>query len=217
MTNNQDYEKIIPSPFERGFDSMCTKLVPFVPKKLKPNHITFIGFLAGLTAGFSFYLATFNKIWFFVAAIGVLIHLFADSLDGAVARERSLVSKSGQFVDIFSDVVTAIAMFIGVGFSSYASINIMLFPAIAYPLHNLVQIYWIYFKQKMPHPVLGPFEMHFFIIVFTIITYFFDQWSFTIWNYSLRIFDIGAIIFIPFSYFEIFKSAFKLYRELERP
>jgi phosphatidylglycerophosphate synthase len=86
MSSQQDYVKIIPSPLERSVDRFATFLVPAVPQGIRPNHITGIGFMAGLVVALSFYLASFDPVWFWIAAIALVIHMVADSLDGAVAR-----------------------------------------------------------------------------------------------------------------------------------
>ncbi|MEH2045154.1 hypothetical protein [Nostoc sp.] len=64
MIEEQQVIKIIPSPLERLFDQLTAKLIPLIPQWIKPNLITVVGFLIGMFATISYYLASFHKIWF---------------------------------------------------------------------------------------------------------------------------------------------------------
>ncbi|MGE5328267.1 MAG: CDP-alcohol phosphatidyltransferase family protein [Deltaproteobacteria bacterium] len=217
MSEKNQVEKVILSPFERGFDKLGTKLMPIVPMGVTPNNITSIGFIAGLLSAVGFYLAGFDKRFFFLAAFCILIHLTADSLDGAIARGRDLKSERGYFYDQMSDIIVAVATFLAIGFSSYASLGIMVFPALLYPINMVVILHWINLKKKWPFPRFGPFEMHFCLIIIAIISFFMGNRMFDILGYNLGIFDIAVLIAVPFGYFEGFLSAVKLFKELDAP
>jgi phosphatidylglycerophosphate synthase len=217
MGEKGNVEKIILSPFERGFDSLGAKLLPVVPVSFTPNHITSIGFLAGLAAAAGFYLAGIDRRFFFLSVIGIFVHLLADSLDGAVARGRDLKSNRGYYYDQISDIVVAIATFLAIGFSSYASLEIMIFPAILYPLNMVVILHWINLKKIWPFPRFGPFEMHFMLIVMALISFFVNNRMFDILGFRLGLFDIVVGILLPLGYIEGFLSAFRLFKALDAP
>jgi len=217
MSEKNQVEKIILSPFERGFDKLGTKLLPIVPMSVTPNQITTLGFIAGMCAAVGFFLAGVHRGFFFVAVIGILIHLTADSLDGAVARGRNMKSERGYFYDQMSDIVVASATFLAIGFSSYGALGIMVFPALIYPLNMVVILHWINLKNKWPFPKFGPFEMHFCLILIAMICFFLDNPMFSIWGYSLGVFDLVTVLVIPFAYSESILTAVKLFKELEAP
>ncbi len=78
---------------------------------LKPNHLTFLGLLFGL---FSAILIAKGSL-----KLGALMILFSglmDALDGALARNRGLVTKFGGFLDSVSDRYVDIAIFTSLGF-----------------------------------------------------------------------------------------------------
>lgn len=217
MSEKEQVEKIILSPFERGFDKLGVKLLPIVPMSITPNQITSIGFIFGLAAAAGFYLAGIDRRFFFLSIIGILIHLLADSLDGAVARGRGLKSIRGYYYDQMSDIVVAISTFLAIGFSSYGALGIMIFPAIVYPLNMVVILHWIHLKGKWPFPRFGPFEMHFSIIVVAVVSFIINNRMFDILGFRLSIFDMVVLITVPFGYIEGSISAVKLFNVLDAP
>lgn len=215
MTEEQQVIKIIPSPFERKFDQLAAKLIPLIPQWIKPNLITVVGFLIGMFAALSYYLASFHKIWLLIAASAVLLHLLADSLDGSLARERSLTSKRGEFLDQILDAIFFAALPIGIGFSSYAIFEIIIFSGILADLHNFLIMLWIVLREKWLFPGIGVFEYHLIFIVGAILSYFWYGSVLTLGNYSLGCFDIIVLIAVPLSFIDFCISAFKLFQELE--
>ncbi len=144
--------RIIPSPFERQFDKLAAKFIPFIPIWVTPNHITFLGFIFGIIAATFYYLASFHKALLLFAAICIFLHLLADSLDGSTARERNLTSRRGEFLDKIIDALFFLALPIGIGLSSYAHFEIMIFCAILPLLHDVLLLLWVLMKKKWLFP-----------------------------------------------------------------
>ena len=215
MTEEQQVVKIIPSPFERQFDQLALKLIPLIPQWIKPNLITVVGFVIGMFATVSYYLASFHKIWLLIAASAVFLHYLADSLDGSLARERDLTSKRGEFLDQILDAIFFAALPIGIGFSSYAIFEIVIFSAILADLHNFLIMLWILLRKKWLFPGIGVFEYHLIFIVGAVLSYFWQGSILTLGNYALGWFDIIVIVAVPLSFIDFCISATKLYRELE--
>jgi len=88
-------------PLRQVKDRLFLPIVPFVPKAITPNHITFFAYLVGLLACFAAatpciaYLAVY--IW--------LMNRFLDNLDGVLARSRDVASELGGFLDLLSDFI----------------------------------------------------------------------------------------------------------------
>lgn len=215
MTTTQFLEKIIPSPLERGLEKLSYSLVPLVPMRVKPNHLTWLGFIAGVSGAIAFYLASFYKGWFLVAAAAILAHLILDALDGAVARQRSLTSKSGYFLDLFLDCLAFVMIPLGVFFSTYDPLKIFVFNSIAYSLHSLLLLHWIHLRNKWIFPLIGPCEVHLIYIALAILTFFWSGDVITVNQYSLNWFSLSTLIGVPLTILELLWLAFKLLRELE--
>jgi len=215
MTTTQSLEKIIPSLLERGLETLSYLLVPLVPMGVKPNHLTWLGFAAGTSGAIAFYLASSHKIWFLVAAAAILVHLILDALDGAVARQRSLTSKSGYFLDLFLDCLVFVMIPLGVFFSTYDPLKIFVLNAIAYSLHSLLLIHWVHLRNKWIFPMIGPCEVHLIYIFLAILTFFWSGDVITINQCSLNWFSLSTLIGVPLTILELLSLALKLLRELE--
>ncbi|MEG4533974.1 CDP-alcohol phosphatidyltransferase family protein [Microcoleus sp. D2_18a_D3] len=216
MTTNEKMEKVVPSLLEKKLEQLSYYLVPIVPIGIKPNQITMAGFVAAITAGLSFYLASFNKIWLLVAILGITTHLILDGLDGAVARQRSLTSKAGYFLDLFLDCIAFVIIPLGVFFSIYDPLKIFIFNGIAYALNSLLLIHWVHLRNKWVFPIFGPAEAHLTYILMAIMTFFWSEPVIIIGSYSLGWFDLITLIGVPLVGIEFVISGYKLFQELKR-
>ncbi len=95
-------------------------LVQIVPSWIKPDMLTFIGFLGSLTTLSSFILATYvNKNYLLLGVLGFAINWFGDSLDGRLAYFRKNPKKwYGFSLDLLSDWLSVIL--IGLGYMIYS-------------------------------------------------------------------------------------------------
>lgn len=215
MTKENEVVRIIYSPFERVFDKLAATLIPLIPIWMTPNKITILGFVFGICAAIAYYFANFNKSWLLLGAILIFLHLLADSLDGSTARARKLTSKRGEFLDKILDAIFFFVLPVGVGVSSYANFEIVIFSSIVTLLHDVLLLLWVLMTKKWLFPFIGVFEYHFFFIVLSCLTYFWHQSLFTFGNYSLSWFDIAVLIVCPLSFIDFCVSSFKLYKELD--
>ncbi|RUT07243.1 hypothetical protein DSM106972_025040 [Dulcicalothrix desertica PCC 7102] len=215
ITKENETVIILASPFEQKFDKLATKLIPLIPMWMTPNKITVLGFICGIAAAISYYLANFHEFWLILAAIFIFLHLLADSLDGSVARERKLTSKCGDFLDKILDALFYFALPVGIGVSSYAHFEIVIFSAIITLLHYLLLLLWSLMKNKCFFSFIGVFEYHLIFLVLTVLTYFWHHYLFKLGNYSLGWFDLILIVVLPLSFIDFCISSFKLFNELK--
>lgn len=217
MSTGVEFEKNVPSPFERACEKVAEKLEPYVPQGIQPNQITAVAFTTGLLAGLAFFLARFHPLFLWAGALGVVLHLIGDCLDGAVARARNLCSRSGYFLDQFTDLLSGEVIFLGIAFSGYAHPWIVLLAGIIYPIHYALFQFWVNLTKKWPFPVFGPFELHATLVLLAVITFFLGDGSWiSISSYRLSLFDIASLILVPFSTIDMVISATKLFLELKR-
>ena len=78
---------------------------------LKPNHLTFLGLLFGLSSA-----VLIAKGYPKLGALIILLSGLMDTLDGALARNKGLVTKFGGFLDSVFDRYVDIAIFTSLGF-----------------------------------------------------------------------------------------------------
>jgi hypothetical protein len=95
-------------------------LVQRIPSWIKPDMLTFIGFLGSLVVLLGFILATYiNKNYLLLGILGFAVNWFGDSLDGRIAIYRNQSRKMYGFsIDLTIDWITTIL--IGWGYVIYA-------------------------------------------------------------------------------------------------
>ncbi len=87
-----------------------------------PNGISIAGMIAGILAGFAFWLTTVQSnlmwLWFLVGAALVQLRLLANMLDGMVAVEQKLTSPLGELYNEVPDRVSDVATLVGFAYAA---------------------------------------------------------------------------------------------------
>lgn len=177
MENNRidDLKRIQNSILSKIEKKILIKLANIIPDKINPDHLTIIGFIGSIITGLSYYLTTFDRNFFWLASIGLVINWFGDSLDGTVARVRNIQRPLyGFFIDHNTDALTALVITLGAGLSPYFSLSLMLVLLIGYYLLSiLTYINSILLKYfKISYGIFGPTELRLFIIFVNTILFF---------------------------------------------
>jgi phosphatidylglycerophosphate synthase len=200
-------------PFEQW---MGRTALPWIPAAVSANQLTLAAGISGALAGLAFYLASFHKAWFAVAALMVFLHWALDNIDGHVARSRKQTSKAGRFLDLFLDGVTFAVIGIGIGFASYAQLSIVAVGTILIVLQYLLTVLWMMLTQIWPFPAFGPAEGLLTLIVGALLMTLLPAELVTVWGMRLSLVDILYVATILFSSMSLVTSAFQLFRRLQR-
>jgi len=117
-------------------------LVERMPAWVTPDVLTFLGFLASILTGVSYYLTNFNPKFLWLASLGFVLNWFGDSLDGNLARYRKIERpRYGFFIDHTIDTISEVIIFIGIGLSPYVNLDYALIALVGYLcMANLVYI-----------------------------------------------------------------------------
>jgi archaetidylinositol phosphate synthase len=78
---------------------------------VKPNHLTVLGLIFGFASAYEIYSAHFK-----ISAVLLILSGLMDMLDGALARNKGLVTDFGGFLDSVLDRYVDIAVFFALGF-----------------------------------------------------------------------------------------------------
>lgn len=78
---------------------------------VSPNHITVFTIFFSLLIGYILFLGIYNSFWFIVVALGLLIRMMLNALDGMMANQFNLQSKLGEILNEIGDVISDIAIF----------------------------------------------------------------------------------------------------------
>lgn len=170
-----DLKRIQNSILSKIEKRILIKLANIIPDKINPDHLTIIGFIGSIITGLSYFLTTFDVIFFWLASLGLVINWFGDSLDGTVARVRNIQRPLyGFFIDHNTDALTALLIALGAGLSPYFSLSLLLVLLIGYYLLSiLTYINSILLKYfKISYGIFGPTELRLFIIFVNTILFF---------------------------------------------
>lgn len=208
-------EKTYSSPLERAFVAMVARLEPLVPASVRPNHLTLASFASCVAGGVAFYLSALGRAWVLVAIVTLTLHFVLDNLDGEVARSRGQSTERGRFLDIFTDSMGIAAVFIGIGHSPYATLEVFLAPLVLWYLHLVLMYNWMQLKGKWTFPLLSNFELMLLIMGLSILSYFTGPLALGIGSHTVKLFDLVAAFGAILSFGELLFSAARLYRSLD--
>jgi phosphatidylglycerophosphate synthase len=199
-------------PFEQW---MGRAALPFVPQAMTANHVTMLSGSAGMLAGLTLYLASFDDVWFGVSALLVLTQWWADNTDGHVARSRNQASPAGRFLDLFLDSCTFTALGVGLSFATYTQFPIVAIATLLCLLQYVLTVLWIALARIWPFPAFGPAESSLTLIVMTLVMPFIPRHLVTIGGLPLSLVDLAFALTIPSSLITIVVSARRLYQHLQ--
>src|SRR3989344_1592929 len=102
--------------FKRPISYPLTWLV-YKYTNLRPNTLTYIGFLIGLIAAFLFSLGTYaGFVW---GAIAFFIFELFDDFDGVIARSKNIRSRRGGWLDILAGYIGKFIIVLGITLGLY--------------------------------------------------------------------------------------------------
>ena len=101
--------------FDRALSTRLSRHLVRTP--LRPNHITTIGTLIGLTGAWC--LAQGSYAWEVLGALLFWLAVIVDGCDGEVARLKFLESRIGYLYDVTTDNIVHAAIFAGMGIGLY--------------------------------------------------------------------------------------------------
>ncbi|WPZ05115.1 CDP-alcohol phosphatidyltransferase family protein [Blastomonas marina] len=169
-----------------ALDWLCTRL----PRWVTPDKLTLLAILAAVGIGLCYVFAESEPVLLWVAIGLFVVHWFGDSLDGSIARHRSIERPNyGFFIDHSSDMLAGLLILGGLGLSPFVKLEIALLTLAGY---YLVSIHTFLLAKvtgefHLSHGGLGPTEIRIAFILVTICMIVFGtdvpQWrGFSLWD-----------------------------------
>lgn len=165
------------------------------PKRIGPDHLTVLGFLAQVAAGACYALAYWNPFWLLGVIACLALNWLGDSLDGTLARVRLMLRpRYGFYVDHMVDSFGALALMGGLALSGYMQPWIAIGLLIAFLMlsiqtylatHTLGEFRLSFWK-------FGPTELRLLLVVGNLALFRKPRVHFLGGQY--RLFDVGGII-----------------------
>jgi phosphatidylglycerophosphate synthase len=190
MDTEKKAERVIQTltgPWEKR---VLPRMARALPLWVNSDHLTVLGLAAGFLIFAGFVLLRSSRWWIMLSNAGFVIHWWADSLDGTLARVRHRErERFGYFVDHVCDAFTVALISLGLALSPLVHLGVGLTVALGYLLMNVYAHVEAYVDRvfRISYGRLGPTELR---VIFMIITT-----SGAFWNPVLvRVFRIGFTV-----------------------
>lgn len=196
MTPTNPITRIQDNVLARQERRLLNWICPRLPQWVTPDLLTLLALIAAVVIFAGYALSAFDRNWLWAAVAGYILHWFGDSLDGSLARYRSIERpRYGYFIDHSADVLGALFILMGLGASPYIRLDVALIALAGYYMlaaHAFLSAR-VVGELKLSHIAAGPTELRLILIALTAAMYVLGQ-SGPRFN-SLGIFDafVGAV------------------------
>ncbi|MET0238868.1 MAG: CDP-alcohol phosphatidyltransferase family protein [Sphingobium sp.] len=154
---------------------LLTWLCARLPESITPDILTSIGFFGAVVISAGYVLSSWHIDWLWLSIAGYGIHWFGDSLDGSVARFRSIERpRFGYFIDHSTDALANLIALAGLGFSPFIRMDVALFGLIGYLLLSIHAFLAarVVGQMRLSYLAGGPTELRLILIAMTLIMLF---------------------------------------------
>lgn len=171
-------------------------ICPRLPRWVTPDQLTLLALIAAVVIFAGYALSALDRNWLWISVAGYAVHWFGDSLDGSLARYRSIERpRYGYFIDHSADVLGALLILTGLGVSPYIRLDVALIALAGYYMlaaHAFLSAR-VVGEMKLSAIAAGPTELRLILIGLTVCMYVFGQSGLRF--KSLNIFDafVGAV------------------------
>ena len=181
-------ESILGASERRLLIAMAKRL----PSWVTPDMLTAIGLLGGAITALGFVAINVSYNFVYVAALGLFIHWFGDSLDGTLARVRRIERPMyGFFIDNSADKASEIMIIFGLGLSPLMHLSAALMALLGIVLLRFYDLLQLPFSgvHQGSHLGCGGTETRILIIGLAL----FGPLSINIPSGSVTLFDIAGV------------------------
>jgi phosphatidylglycerophosphate synthase len=138
-----------------------------IPAGIHPDHMTAIGIAGAACSLAGFVLSYFGAGWLLLSVLGLIVNWVGDSLDGTLARIRSVERpRYGFFVDHMTDVASQALVIIGLGLSPYMRLDVACLVFAAYLVMTIFTLLRLHVRQTfcLSYYGVGPTELRVLLI-----------------------------------------------------
>ncbi len=172
------------------------RLAARLPAPVLPDHLTVLGLVAASVIGVAYILSNRSPSWLWVANAAIVIHWFADSLDGTLARVRHIERpRYGFYLDHISDAYSTFAIGLGMGLSPFMLLGTSLAIVTAYLVLS-INVYletYIFGEFRYGYGGVGPTEVRILLIALNLTVLYARGLPFDLFGIGMTVFDIVGI------------------------
>lgn len=175
---------------------LLIKMAKALPLWVTSDRLTVLGIIASFIVAYGFIALWASPWWILLSNAGFVIHWWADSLDGTLARVRRLErEKYGYFVDHICDAIAIVLICVGLGLSPLVHTGIGLAVAIGYLMMNVYAhvVSYVDHVFQISYGRFGPTEIRIIFIISTTVFAFWNPGLFHVRSTEFRLADIIAL------------------------
>jgi len=165
-------ENVLAVQERRLLNWICARL----PQWVTPDLLTISALVGAVIICAGYAASALNPNWLWASVAGYCLHWFGDSLDGSLARFRSIERpRYGYFVDHSADALGALFIVGGIGLSPYVRLDVSLIALAGYYLLAIHAFLGarVVGELKLSHISAGPTELRLILIGLTVAMYIF--------------------------------------------
>lgn len=171
---NRIQENLLAVQERRLLTWLCGRL----PAWVTPDQLTMLALVAAVAVFAGYAASAFDRDWLWLSVAGYVVHWFGDSLDGSLARFRSIERpRYGYFIDHSADVLGSLFIVGGLGVSPFVRLDVSLIALAGYYLlaiHTFLAARVIG-EFKLTYIAAGPTELRLILIGLTVAMYAFGH------------------------------------------
>ena len=146
---------------------LCARM----PRWITPDGLTAIGMVGAVMIFAGYVASNLGDAWLWLAIAGYVVHWFGDSMDGSLARFRSIQRpRYGYFLDHSCDGLATALVVAGIGLSGYVALEVALVALAGYLLmsiHAFLSVR-VLGELKLSYVGAGPTELRLVLIGLTL-------------------------------------------------
>ena len=165
------------------------------PRWLTSDQLTALGFAAQIGAGIGYALARHNRYALLLVIVCLILNWFGDSMDGTLARTRCQQRpRYGFYVDHMVDILGAVALMGGLGFSGFVHWPVAAAMLVAFLIlsgESYLATYTLS-RFQLSQGIFGPTEIRLLLIVGNL-ALLRDPFA-SLFGHRMLLFDLGGVI-----------------------
>ena len=171
---------------------ICARL----PAWVTPDKLTSLALSASVLIFAGYALSGLGRDWLWLSVAGYFLHWFGDSLDGSLARFRSIERpRYGYFVDHSADVMGALFIVGGIGLTPYVRLDVALLALAGYYMlaaHAFLSAR-VVGELNLTYVSAGPTELRLMLIGLTVAMWLFGNRDIQVWGFGMFDLFTGAV------------------------
>lgn len=190
-----------------------------MPDRMTPDILTAIGIAGSVLVFCGYVLTRWSDAGLWVASSGFVLNWFGDSLDGTLARYRSIERpRYGYFIDHTVDAFTMVLIFIGLGLSPHVRLDLAALAAVGYLMMSVLAHVGAFVSGRfqVSYAKIGPTELRVVAVLANALIFIFGNPRLDLGPLRLTPFDLVVLVLAAALFIAFLLTSFRQARRWSR-